>query len=234
MKKEIYPIIGMHCASCKSLIEGSVGELKGVKVAQVNFASEKLNVEYDERVTSVDEIRNAVGSVGSYKLIGNEHDNVEDSNSQMSMPGHDHAAMLKEEEYNQVKRNVVWSGLGSLPFLVFMIWMLVFKGSPMDLFGEISFTGGYSISLFYLIQFLLATPILFVSGRSIFQSALTALKVPTANMDTLIAVGTFTAWSFSSFVTFFPSIFSGLKDKPEVFFEASVFIIFFILKMYSL
>jgi heavy metal translocating P-type ATPase len=48
-----------------------------------------------------------------------------------------------------------------------------------------------------------------------------------ANMDTLIAIGTFTAWLFSTVVTFAPNLFGGLE--VEVFFEAAVFIIFFIL-----
>ncbi|MCC7290126.1 heavy metal translocating P-type ATPase [bacterium] len=229
MKKEIYPVIGMHCASCKSLIENSVSEVDGVKNISVNFASEKMNVEYDETKTSLDKIKEAVSNVGSYKLVTEQKDNE----MKMDMPGHDHMAMLKEEEFGKIKASVIWSGIGAIPFLIFMIWMILFNNNltmnPMDLFGEISLSNGYSISLFFLIQFALATPILFIAGKAIFQSALTALKVPTANMDTLIAVGTFTAWAFSTVVTFAPSLFSGLKESPEVFFEAAVFIIFFIL-----
>lgn len=229
MKKEIYPVIGMHCASCKSLIENSVSEVDGVKNISVNFASEKMNVEYDETKTSLDKIKEAVSNVGSYKLVTEQKDNE----MKMDMPGHDHMAMLKEEEYGKIKASVVWSGIGAVPFLIFMIWMIFFNNNlainPMDLFGEVSLSNGYSISLFFLIQFVFATPILFIAGKAIFQSALTALKVPTANMDTLIAVGTFTAWAFSTVVTFAPSLFSGLKESPEVFFEAAVFIIFFIL-----
>ncbi len=228
MKKEIYPVIGMHCASCKSLIENSVSEVDGVKNVSVNFASEKMNVEYDETETTLERIKEAVSNVGSYKLVTEQKTEME-----MNMPGHDHMAMLKEEEFGKIKSSVIWSGIDAIPFLIFMIWMLLFNKNiamnPMDFFGEISLSNGYAISLFFLIQFALATPILFIAGRAIFQSALTALKVPAANMDTLIAVGTFTAWAFSTVVTFAPSLFSGLKETPEVFFEAAVFIIFFIL-----
>jgi heavy metal translocating P-type ATPase len=228
MKKEIYPVIGMHCASCKSLIENSVSEVEGVKSISVNFASEKMNVEYDETKTSLDKIKEAVSKVGSYKLVIEQENKME-----MNTPGHDHMAMLKEEEYGKIKASVIWSGIGAIPFLIFMIWMMLFQNNlainPMEFFGEVSISNGYTISMFLLIQFALTTPILFIAGKAIFKSALTALKVPTANMDTLIAVGTFTAWAFSSVVTFAPSLFSGLEQDPEVFFEAAVFIIFFIL-----
>ncbi|MBI2357049.1 copper-translocating P-type ATPase [Candidatus Dojkabacteria bacterium] len=231
MKKEIYPVIGMHCASCKALIEDSVGELKGVQSAMVNFAAEKLSVEYDEKNTSLESIKEAVSSVGSYKLVTGDESESAQSHGHSA---HDHAAMLKEEDLKALKRSVLWSGLGSIPFLVFMIWMLLFKsgsaGSPMEFFGEVVFgPQGYAIPLFFLLQFILATPILFLAGSRIFKSALTAFKVRTANMDTLIAVGTFTAWLFSTVVTFFPSLFVGVTGEAEVFFEASVFIIFFIL-----
>lgn len=223
MKKESYPIIGMHCASCKTLIEDSVKETPGISSASVNIATEKLTVEFDENITTIEKIKEAVGSVGSYKIIDevNAHD-------EMSMPGHNHAQMLKEEEEEKLKKNVLWSGLSSVIFLIFMIWMFLAKfelvSSPMMMFGEVS-----GISTFLLIQFLLSTPVLFWFGRDIFKSAITALKVPVANMDTLIAVGTFTAWGFSTIITFFPKLLSNINTQNDVFFEASVIIIFFIL-----
>lgn len=220
MKKEIYPIIGMHCASCKALIEDCVSEVEGVESASVNFATEKLCVEYDEERADVNKIRKAVSSAGNYKMI----------DESMDMPGHDHAAMLKEEEYKELKKSVWLGGVGCVIFLFFMIWMFISNGNnvidPMDFFKEVSILNtNYKISLFYLIQFIIATPIIFWAGRNIFKSFWSALKVLNANMDTLIAIGTFTAWAFSSFITFFGSIY----EKSEVFFEAAVFIIFFIL-----
>ncbi|HRI05927.1 MAG TPA: heavy metal translocating P-type ATPase [Candidatus Dojkabacteria bacterium] len=232
MKKETYPVIGMHCASCKNLIEGSVKDLEGVKEAHVNIATEKLTVEYDEHKHSVDDMKSAVGSVGSYKLITEAPKPKVDQMDHSQHSAHDHAAMLKEEELKELKKNVLISGVGSVPFLISMIVMVLPMDMTVDLmklFGEITFTRGYSISMFFFLQFLLATYIIFKSGKVIYQSALTAFKARTTNMDTLIAIGTFTAWIFSTFITFLPNIFSQVSEKPEVYFEAAVFIIFFIL-----
>ena len=49
MKKEIFKISGMHCASCAATIEKAILKLPEVKTAQVNFAAETLLAEFDEK-----------------------------------------------------------------------------------------------------------------------------------------------------------------------------------------
>ena len=46
INKETFPIVGMHCASCKALIEKTLRSLKGVNSAQINYGAEKLVIEY--------------------------------------------------------------------------------------------------------------------------------------------------------------------------------------------
>lgn len=244
MQKQIYPIIGIHCASCKMLIEKMVNRVDGVKSVNVNYATEKMNVEFDKSKTSVEEIKQAVAKAGSYKLIDNSNGetvlvsppeakkiqsnhNDSDQNSH-----HDHAAQLKREEYQRLVNKVRLVGIASIPFLLIMIWMsLRFLGlihgdhAPL---GFIEFEKfNYRVNLFFIIQFLLATPILFWGGSQFFASTWSALKAKAANMDTLITLGTTTAWIFSTIVTFAPQLFDNLE--VDVFYEAAVFIIFFIL-----
>jgi copper chaperone CopZ len=69
MIKKIFPILGMHCASCKVLIEESVRSLRGVSFVNVNFATEKMTIEYDENITDINKIADAVASAGSYQMI---------------------------------------------------------------------------------------------------------------------------------------------------------------------
>ncbi len=241
MQKEIFPIVGMHCASCKSLIEKMVRKLDGVMNVNVNYATEKMIVEFDDHKTNLEQIGAKVASAGHYRLVtdkdgetvlsapgGMQHDQHQEA-MDVHTSAHDHAKMLKAGEYKKLKFKVGILGLGSIIFLVFMIWGIAFKinsviPDPMELFGLV-----LGFRVFFLIQFLLATPLLFWGGADIFDSALTALKVRAANMDTLIALGTFTAWIFSTLVTFLPSIFSTVGQSLDVFFEAAVFISFFIL-----
>lgn len=64
MKDKILKVNGMTCASCAKAVEKSVGKVKGVKSASVNFAAEKLKVEFDESFVSIDDIKKAVKDAG--------------------------------------------------------------------------------------------------------------------------------------------------------------------------
>src|SRR3989344_5228977 len=72
MKKEIFKIKGMHCASCAMIIEKAVSKLPGIKVAQVNFAAETLLAEFDENQVSPKDLKEAVSSVGYKLTVPNE------------------------------------------------------------------------------------------------------------------------------------------------------------------
>lgn len=243
MKKEIYPIIGIHCASCKALIEHAVWKVKGVKFVNVNFATEKMTVEYNERLVSVDDLKQAVKSVGKYELIAPSNvgsmldQGAHDAHAAMGSPHHDHARMLKEQELKNLRTKVFWVGIGAVIFFIAMLWMWMASfineiPGPKAVFGDIAIArgeSGTSISVWFILEFLLAAPILFIGGKQFFVSAISALKAKTANMDTLIALGTFTAWLFSVVVTLFPKFFSTIGGSTDTFFEASVFITFFIL-----
>jgi len=64
MKREILGIEGMSCTACAKAIERAVGRVEGVHAAIVNFAVEKLSVEYDENLTNLDEIKEVVKKAG--------------------------------------------------------------------------------------------------------------------------------------------------------------------------
>src|SRR5690554_6305698 len=64
MKKEILSITGMTCSSCANAIEKSVIKIDGVRSANVNFATEKLNVEYDEGIADIQTVKQAVKKAG--------------------------------------------------------------------------------------------------------------------------------------------------------------------------
>ena len=73
--------------------------------------------------------------------------------------------------------------------------------------------------------FLLATPVQFVAGWRYYRGAWGALKARTANMDTLIVIGSTTAWAYSTFVVLFPQ----WVPSMEVYFDASALILALIL-----
>ena len=80
-----------------------------------------------------------------------------------------------------------------------------------------------------IVVWFLATPVVFVLGRSFFISAWKQLKHGTCNMDTLVALSTGIAYVFSVFNLFFPEFWLERGIEPHVYFEASSVIIAFIL-----
>lgn len=219
MQKETYPIVGMHCASCKALIERTLNNLEGIISAQINYGTEKLTIEFDENKIVLEKIKKSISELGNYELIINtkgENDLASPTEAK------DIIKEKKEKEIKDLKRNLLFVGITSVPFILMMFYMLL---QP---FFELPHLAMYlNERILNISQFLLATPILFYGGRTIYKSALVALKVKAFNMDTLIMIGTFTAWLYSTVITFLPNL---LQTKSnEVYFEAAVFIIFFIL-----
>lgn len=120
-----------------------------------------------------------------------------------------------EEEYqskklNLLKRNVFFSLLLSIPTLVIAIFFSKYQLSNYIMWG-------------------LSTPVLFVFGRQFFVNAWKQAKHRRANMDTLVSLSTFIAYSFSVFNTLNPEYLISLNINAHVYFEASAVIISFIL-----
>jgi len=66
--KESYPVLGIECASCVKKIESILNKAEGVTNANVNFASEKLLIEYDDEKISLSDLANVLKKIG-YDLI---------------------------------------------------------------------------------------------------------------------------------------------------------------------
>src|SRR3989344_3624671 len=193
----------MHCASCKALIEDVVSDIVGVQNVMVNFVTEKMTVEYDETKVTVDDLKKAVASAGTYQLVyTSSGSTVLASPTEVERMTMEHDQMdhgvpldekLRDKLYNDLKRRVTLMGLGAIPFVIYMLWMAFGMHLGLPELKKI-------LPSVNLLQFLLATPILFIGGKEVFVSAWTALKIKASNMDTLIALGTGTAWAYSTIV----------------------------------
>ncbi|MEN2984157.1 MAG: heavy metal translocating P-type ATPase [Dictyoglomaceae bacterium] len=91
------------------------------------------------------------------------------------------------------------------------------------------FLGSIFVKFSPLILFFLATPVQFYGGYRFYKSAISALKHKFANMDTLVSLGTTSAYFYSVLATFYPSFFTGTNISPELYYDTSTVIITFIL-----
>lgn len=201
--KKIFPIKGMHCASCVRVLERALKKVDGVFDANVNLATEQAIVSYDSDKCGDQEMAQAVANVGYEARLGqDEHD----QEMQKAEKTHE-LKMLK----NKVIVSLVLGGLilwGSFPGLM--------KAAPAFL----------QMPWF---QLLLALPVQFWAGLLFYQATIPALKHRTANMDTLVALGTTVAFGYSAFVTMFPHVVARLGVEPLPYFDVATVIIGLIL-----
>lgn len=221
MKKEQFSISGMHCYSCALTIEKTIKNTPGVKDAVVNYASEKATVEYDENKIRLDDLKKVVAATG-YQLIDDKatpdlsanHTAHDMSKSKMdATPEHDHASMLKEQEIKSLWNKFLIGAVLSAP-----IFVLSFP----EWFGLTNFL---TMQGRMVIAMILSIPVQFWVGRQFYKNTLNSLRHFSANMDTLIAVGTSAAFFYSAAATIFPTIFANSGIMADGYFDTAAIII---------
>lgn len=208
----IFDISWMHCTSCSGLIEKSLGQVNGVIEANVNFASEKARIKYNPESTDIASLKKAIEDAG-YEA------------SLVPLSGGNNGEHSKRK--NELKRwrtRVISAAILSLPMAFFMIFDFV----------RIPKYEVFIMPYMAIASLLLATPVLFIIGHEYFSGAWSALKMRTANMYSLIAIGTLTAYLYSlySYVIYFIETGSligvnGMKI-PGIYFEVAAFLVMFV------
>ena len=179
----------MSCTGCASTVESALRKVKGVIVANVNFAGNTAWVEYDEALP-LDQLVDSVRDAG-YKLVVTAEENQQDEN----------------KYHKSLFIDLVVSAIFSVP--VFIIGMF---------FHHRAFAGE--------IMFACTLIVMLTGGRKFFAKAIRLAVKLNANMDTLVALGTGVAFTYSSFVTFVPSLHG---ESGNVFYEGAAVVITFIL-----
>jgi Cu+-exporting ATPase len=196
-------VSGMHCASCAANIERVLKKTKGIKSANVNFATETLSAEHSHEVSEND-IKNAVRKAG-YKAF-----RAESAEKMESMMEHEHHA-AQEEMWKRFK----WAAILSIPLLYTMIAGIL--GLPV-FFEDKTLT---------IIQFLLATGVVIAGWNFYYHGFMTLVRNRTANMDTLVALGTGTAYVYS--IVMGIQVLLGNALASQLYFEATALLLTFIL-----
>lgn len=189
MKKTTIQVTGMHCASCVAVLTRALQKVDGVQKAVVNYSTEKATVDFDPAKTNEHDLLTAIKNKGYGGIIAEGKD-------QSKM-----AELSRKQEIKKLKSKAIISTFLALPIVITAMFLMDLMIPGKD-----------------FILWLLATPIQFYIGGSFYKGALAALKNKSANMDTLIAIGTSAAYFYSAYVVLFST--GGYQ-----YFEASAVII---------
>lgn len=199
---------GMSCASCASSIEKVITKVSGVKECNVNFALSQATVSYNPQITNLNYIQKAITDAG--------YASYNDSDSE----DEDEEKKRQEFEQKQLTRKVI---VGAILSTLLVIGMLSEMMGGMDLPFIPAWLGNPWV------QLVLVTPVQFWCGKSFFVGAWKAFRRHTANMDTLIALGTVVAYFYSLFITAFPQVLESQGLEVQVYYEVAGVVITLVL-----
>jgi Cu+-exporting ATPase len=199
-------ITGMTCASCVGRVERALKKVPGVVAASVNLATERANISYLAGTTGVDALEQAVTRAG-----------YEAHRIEAAAPSADrHAA-----EVTKLTRDLIIAAIFTLPLFILAMAPDFFMPLQMLLDAKIG------IGPLRIIECVLASIVLFGPGLRFFVKGVPALLHGAPDMNALVALGTFAAWSYSSVATFAPQLFPA--GTGHVYFEAAAVIVTLIL-----
>ncbi|NNK67413.1 MAG: copper-translocating P-type ATPase [Rhodobacteraceae bacterium] len=201
-------IASMSCASCVGRVDKALADVPGVLSVTVNLAAETAMVDYLEGTTTPADLMAATAAIG-YPA------EVAEANASQSR------VERKAEEADNLRRNVFLAAVLTLP-----VFILEMGAHLIPAFHHlIANTIGTQTS--WIIQFVLATIVLFGPGRHFFTKGIPALLRAAPDMNSLVAVGTGAAWTYSVVATFLPALLP--EGVRAVYFEAAAVIVVLIL-----
>jgi Cu+-exporting ATPase len=215
------PIEGMTCASCANTIERRLAKQPGVTSANVNFATKVATVKYDPAATGPEQLARAVDDIG-YKAIVPAPAPAKNgaTNPAHGHAGHDHAAMLTAQRAGSHTGHAMGGGedhsahinVGDAERRLLMTKMIVGAAFSLPVLviamshGKIA---AFNVPWINWLQLALTTPVIFWCGWQFFRSAWKGARHLSANMDTLVAMGTGAAYLYSLAATIWPGFFAG-------------------------
>ena len=191
-------IEGANCGSCVAKIEKALKSVSGAQRVEMNFADRSVQVEGNAPSAG---LIKAVESIG-YK--------AKPMNSESEQDALDEKAKADNAHYKKLMRNMVLAlGVGA----PLMLYGLIFD---MSVTTNAQRIGWFIVGIVTLV-------VMAIAGKQFYNGAWQSFKNHTANMDTLIALGTGTAWLYSMVVVIAPSVLP--EVARHVYFEASAMII---------
>lgn len=223
MHTQTYKVKGMHCASCSSVIEKTIKKVEGVQSAEVNYGTEKAKVSFDPSKTNPHVLSKHIEPLG-YSL------DIPATAEEMGMSAEEHAAHLglgqsKKEKLAEVA-DMRTKVLSAIPLAIFaalvMGWEILAK------YGIVPEMSYILEEFFHHLLPIFATYILFVVGKPYLLGFYRFLRHGKANMDTLIGIGTVTAFIYSFIVSAFEDILQPFINVEYQYYDVTIVVITFI------
>ena len=207
----------MHCAACAVLINKVLGKQKGIFEASASFGAERVKLDFDSAVISLEQIQKIVSQMGYRLILPQEAAKTEEEEK-----------AEREKELRSLRNRVIVSFLLASPIIIY--YMLVHMLNLQHVHAVTISGMRIDLNWVYLIM---TSPIQLGVGWVFYKNAFTSLRVGSTNMDVLVVLGTSAAYFYSVFgflaswsYPAYQTVWTGI-DHP--FWESSAALISFII-----
>jgi P-type Cu+ transporter len=204
-EKVVIPVTGMTCAACQGRVQRTLTQAPGVVDATVNLMMGNATIAYDPAATSPDALVETIRSTGYGAELP-----TKDRTAFEEQEARDRA---QQEEFVELRRKAIVTGVAGVVAMVVSMHDLLGLPAPVVMYGLLLLTLG----------------VMLWAGRHFYTRAWAAFRHHSADMNTLIAVGTGAAFVYSVIATVAPELFLRNGVRPDVYYEAVVIIIALIL-----
>ncbi|NTU68502.1 MAG: heavy metal translocating P-type ATPase [Chlorobiaceae bacterium] len=222
MTTKTYTVKGMHCASCAAIITKKLSAVEGIEKADVNLATEKARLEFKGEEVSDDSLNELLGKYG-YGLVAEQ---VPEAAAVPTIDRNAAAEKMKQEKEAALleQKSRVQFAL-PIAFMVFvlMMWDIASRSIPSVPNLPIP------MELFNIISMALGTYFVFRIGAPFLHGIVMFVRSGAASMDTLIGIGTLTAWLYSTVITLLPAVRELLRVPGDTYFDVTIVVIGFVL-----
>jgi Cu+-exporting ATPase len=197
-------VVGMDNPHCVGTVDSALKNVKGVKSRKL-FVNERAKIEFDPALTNVERIKKAIADVGYTPIEEIESVDIEKK--------------AREKEVKNWKNRFFISMIFSIP--------LLYVSMGHHIFGL--FLPKFIVENLALVELFLCTPIILAGSQFFIRGTQAVIRTKTANMDTLIAVGTGSAYFYSLVITFFIWSGKGGYKSEDLYYEVAGFLLTFII-----
>lgn len=199
----------MTCASCVARVEKVLKSIEGVDSVVVNLASERVTMSFDQNITNLHQLALAVEDAGYKLLLPEQSARIE---TQKEEDLHLRENTHREIAYRKLKADFLLSATLTVSIMIISMvsmtkWFM--RLSPL------------STEDWNKLLFLATTTVIVLPGKRFFSTAWKMAKHFSADMNTLVAVGTGTAYGFSSIVVLFPHWLPSAATTNNIYFDTA-------------
>ena len=221
MTTRSYIVKGMHCASCAAIITKKLSKVEGITQVNVNLATEKAKLEFENMPLSEEAINDVISKYG---FTFDAEQTVESSN--LTLNATPRALLLKEEKDKELQEQFVKVQFALPVALLVFILMMWDTGSRFFAFIP---NLPIPMELLNIISMVIATYMVFRIGDPFLHGLAMYVTSGAASMDTLIGIGTVTAFVYSALITLIPSIRVLLQIPDYTYFDVTIVVIGFVM-----